>query len=130
MKVTRAEDTAGEYFTHHVGDFRVVLTPMIYGFRIRVGQIGDTTTYNLDYCAGAAETAVTLIYNLVIRALEAGNHPTYFPHFVRKPILLDTRCIIELSKLADESTSTEEFSINDIQLRMYREEYMRYVSTL
>ncbi len=88
--------------------------PVIYGYRVRAGVIGDGYVY-LDYCAGADQKQVENIYSMVETIInsrmnmmkpdmskneKSGFIFKVFPKQNRKPMFNDPECFVELAKLS------------------------------
>ncbi len=100
------------------GVIEVGITPMMYGYRIRAGVIGDGYCH-LDYCAGPDHKEVETIYSLVLTILtkESGNimltgdansfsnndiaHAMFkkFPIQRTKPMVNDNECYMKLIEM-------------------------------
>ena len=74
MKFIEAEDLPQEtYYKRRIsdcGNFHIMLHPVLYGYRVRLGEVEDKYWVYVDTCAGSVPQEVSNLYNLYLLALE------------------------------------------------------------
>lgn len=74
------------------GKIEMGIYPTIYGFRIRAGKVGSMFYY-LDWCCGARQNDVEMVYAVMKRILESREADKAFEglrgHSDIKPLMLD-----------------------------------------
>ena len=99
------------------GKWEVDLYPVLFGVRIRCGQVGACAVV-LDYCAGADINLRVEILLLVLQVLEAmdeastteGDIDRAFPKWTRRPIDRDPICLPKLREIAAATSGDDAFA--------------------
>lgn len=74
--------------------------PVLYGYRVQAGYI-NTGCYELDYCCGAEQKNVDLIFSIVKTILEKNDlNFKIFPFQNIKPVFNDAKCFSKLLELS------------------------------
>lgn len=106
------------------GKYEMGIYPVMYGFRIRAGMVGDYFCL-VDYCAGNDGTMVNLLYNIMFNMIKGraaeGEYPfRNLPYQSVKPMLSDPECLQGLVALTDEYPVDTIIKITSEELYSYR----------
>lgn len=88
------------------GKVEIGIFPVIYGFRVRAGYVGDGSC-RLDYCCGNSQIMTEILFSMVKNVLEqreAGRSLWIFPKQVRKPFFQNDHEFTEFISMIDSGT--------------------------
>lgn len=89
------------FFMHSDGIIEIGVYPVIFGYRVRAGFVGDWS-FNLDYCCGDSQEDIEEVYSMVLHVLKNQETVDFeaFPSYKIRPILKDIDCINTLREMS------------------------------
>jgi hypothetical protein len=109
FKFLESEPTDNEFLYQMSSECNTIVIgvyPVIYGFRVRAGYIGDFY-YHLDYCCGNNLSDVELIFSAVKNILEQRENNSNlfkFPQQYRKPFMKNEEEFKQLISMIDKDS--------------------------
>ena len=107
------------------GKYEIGIHPVLFGFRIRAGRVGDMGC-RIDYCCQTDKALIKLVYNCVqsvIQTRVARNEPVFdnFPVPENK-LYNDPLALTELIQMTIDAEEIEPIDVSDEELQSYRRE--------
>lgn len=112
------DDLSGSlYFRHETedGQWEVGIYPVIYGFRIRAGQVGDLC-YNLDMCVGDNWRMMRVLFSIVCRIIEERGcvpNNSDWPSITIKPVWKNPEYLAQLTSMMESPEKRDGYDIPD-----------------
>lgn len=109
----------GMFFRHETedGKWEVGIYPVLYGFRIRAGEVGSCMC-RLDMCIGDNWLLMYAIFPIVCNIIEQRGHVPdirEWPAAQIKPVWKDPEYMVQLSLMDEDPESRDEYEIPDLQ---------------
>lgn len=108
LKLVR-DDAKEEKFFRHVSENNIIemfIYPVMFGYRVRIGYVENVGALEYDYCAGAEQKNVQLLFSILKTILENMTETEFesceFPWQERKPVFNDIKCFTSLLEMAGE----------------------------
>lgn len=97
VKAENADYLKNRYVCENI---EIGVYPVLYGYRVQAGKINNGC-YELDYCCGAEQKSVDLIFSIVKTILEKYDlNFKVFPFQNIKPVFNDAVCFSKMLELA------------------------------